>query len=379
MNFNFTEEQRLLADAADRFVRERYTFEARKGISKSADGWSREIWRELADLGITALNVPEAHGGIGGGPVETLLVVSAIGRGLLLEPVWPVAVLTPALLASLGCERTAGELLPSIATGESIVVVAHQEPASRGEVGFVATQARKDGDNYVLNGTKSVVLHAASANELLVSARTRGEPTSPTDVSVFRVDPKARGVTLKSYATLDGQRAADVVLENVTVPASARIGAEGQAFAAIEQAHDVGLAALCAEAVGIMQATLDATVAYTKERQQFGAPIAKFQVLQHRMVDMLMHIEQSRSMSYLAAIRCMDKDARERRRALSAAKVTIDQGARFVAQQAVQLHGGMGVTDELIVSHYFRRLTAIGLTLGDVDLHLERFAASSAA
>jgi alkylation response protein AidB-like acyl-CoA dehydrogenase len=379
MDFNFSDEQQLLADTVQRFVRDTYSFEARREILKSKSGWSRESWQALAGLGLTALNVPEEHGGLGSGPVETMLVMNALGEGLLLEPFLSAAVITPALLNRLEDKAAAEQLLPDIASGEKIVIVAHQEPQARGEIDSVSVRAEKTANGYVLDGLKSVVLGGGAADELLITARTSGRVNDTDGVSIFRVDPKAAGVSVKDYGTFDGQRAADIELKKVTVPVSSLIGTEGKAFSAVEAAHEQAISALCAEAVGIMKAVNATTLEYTKNRKQFGQPISRFQVLQHRMADMFLHSEQARSMSYLAAIKCIDPDASERRRALSAAKVVIGQAGRFIGQQAVQLHGGMGMTDELMVSHYFKRLTAIDLTLGDADFHLQQFAAASSA
>jgi alkylation response protein AidB-like acyl-CoA dehydrogenase len=375
MDFNFTEEQQLLADTVKRFVREDYTFEKRREILSSPEGWSRDVWSKLAELGLTALNVPEAHGGLNAGPVDTMLVMNALGEGLVVEPFLSAAVLAPALIAQLAHEKAAAELFEGIVSGERIVIVAHQESRSRGDVQYVSTRAEKSGDGYVLDGHKAVVAHGDAADELLVTARSSGQPTDRDGVSVFRVDPKASGVTIKGYRTIDGQHAADIELKGVKVAADRRLGAEGKAFDAIEAAHDIALSALCAEAVGIMKAINATTLDYTKNRKQFGQPIAKFQVLQHRMADMFLHSEQATSMSYLAAIKCVDPDPAERRRALSAAKIVIGQAGRFIGQQSIQLHGGMGMTDELMVSHHFKRITAIDLTLGDTDFHLQKFAA----
>ena len=353
--------------------------EHRREILKSSEGWSRDAWNELAGLGLTALNVPEEHGGLNAGPVDTMLVMNALGEGLVVEPFLAAAVVTPALLSSLGDEKAAAELFPGIASGERIVVFAHQEPNTRGETSHVTTRAEKSGDGYVIDGHKSVITHGGAADELLVSARTSGKPTDADGISVFRVDPKAAGVTAKSYRTIDGQTAADFELKGVKVSASSLVGAAGKAHAAIERTQDITISALCAEAVGIMKAVNASTLEYTKSRKQFGVPIAKFQVLQHRMADMFLQSEQALSMSYLAAIKCTEPDANERARALSAAKVVIGQAGRFVGQQAIQLHGGMGMTDELMVSHHFKRLTAIDLTLGDTDFHMQRFIATPAA
>jgi alkylation response protein AidB-like acyl-CoA dehydrogenase len=373
MDFNFTEEQQLLADTVRRFVREDYTFEKRREILKSPEGWSREVWGKLAELGLTALNVPEAHGGLNATPVDTMLVMNALGEGLVVEPFLSAAVLAPALIARLDDEKAAAELFEGLVSGERIVVIAHQEPHTRGELLSVSTRAEKSGDGYVLDGHKAVIAHGGAADELLVTARVSGQPGDRDGISVFRVDPKAAGVTVKSYGTIDGQRAADIQLKGVKVAADQRVGAEGKAFAAIEAAHEIALSALCAEAVGIMKAVNATTLEYTKSRKQFGVPIAKFQVLQHRMADMFLHSEQATSMSYLAAIKCVDPDDQERRRAIAAAKVVIGQAGRYVAQQSIQLHGGMGMTDELMVSHHFKRLTAIDLIFGDADFHIQKF------
>lgn len=378
MDFNFTDEQQLLADTVQRFVREHYTFEARREILQSDAGWSRDVWQEIAGLGLTAVNVPEEHGGLGAGPVETMLVMNAFGAALLLEPYLGAAVLSPALISSLGDTSAAAELLPAIASGERIVIVAHQEPQTRGELDSIATRAEKSGDGYVLQGKKSVIAHAPMADEFLITARTSGKPSDSAGVRVFRIPKDAPGVTINAYRTLDGTRAADLELDRVQAPASSLIGAETDVLAAVEAAHHVAMSALCAEAVGIMKAVNATTLDYTKNRKQFGQPIARFQVLQHRMVDMFIQAEQATSMSYLAAIKCQDQDIAERRRALSAAKVVIGQAGRFIAQQSVQLHGGMGMTDELMVSHYFKRLTAIDLTWGDADTHLQQVAAQLA-
>jgi alkylation response protein AidB-like acyl-CoA dehydrogenase len=377
MHFNFTDEQQLLADTVQRFVREQYSFEARRAILKSKDGWSRDIWQQLAGLGLTALNVPEEHGGLNAGPVDTMLVMNALGQGLLLEPYLSAAVVTPALLTRLQ-GAVATELLPATGAGERIVIVAHQEPKTRGELNVVNVRAEKSGDDYVLDGVKSVIAHGGAADDLLITARTSGKTDDMNGISVFRVDPKAKGVTVNSYSTIDGQHAADITLAKTRVPTANLVGPEGKAYAAIEAAHQIGISAICAEAVGIMKAVNAATLDYTKNRKQFGQPISRFQVLQHRMADMFIQSETAISMSYLAAIKCVDPDPLERRRALSAAKVMIGQAGRFVGQQAIQLHGGMGMTDELIVSHYFKRLTSIDLTFGDADFHTQQFVALTA-
>jgi hypothetical protein len=375
MNFEFSDEQQQLHDTVNRYLTDQYTFEKFRAINASPMGWDKAAWAGLAELGVLALNVPAAQGGLGFGPLETLSVMGACGRSLLLEPFLSSAVIATALLRAFADEAAAAELLTRMASGDAIAVLAHYEPDSRFETQWVRTRAQKSGDNYQLDGHKAVVLHAGAADTLLISARISGEPQDARGISLFRVPRDSKGLNLDQYPTIDGQRAADVYLKGVQIPASSRLGAEGDALPAIDAALDVGLAALCAEAVGVMQALVDATVAYVQSRQQFGTPIGRFQALQHRIADMLIHLEQARSMSYLAALRCIDENVAERRRALSAAKALVGQSSRFVGQQAVQLHGGMGMTDELIVSHWFKRLTAAELMFGDSDTHLQRYAA----
>jgi len=379
MDFDLTKEQQLLSDAVQRFVGKEYSFAAREATLDSKDGWSREIWAKLAELGLLGLQVPEEQGGMGSASVETMLTMNALGRGLLLEPYLPSAILATALIRDLGSPAQKEELLPAMAAGERIAVPAHAEAGARHELSRVATTGARSGDGFTLNGRKTVVLHAAAADALLVSARTSGGPADERGISLFIVPRGAPGLSLQTYRTLDGQRASDVSLRDVRVPSGALLGPEGSAFEAISAAWDLGTAAICAEAVGALQALLDSTVEYAKTRKQFGVPIGKFQALQHRMVEMLIHVEQARSMSYLAAIRATDSDAAERRRAISAAKVVIGQACRKVAQEAVQIHGGMGMTDELHVGHYFKRLTAIELSLGDTEHHLESFVRQTAA
>ena len=375
MNFEFSDEQQQLHDSVERYLAGQYSFDKFRAINASQAGWDKAAWAGLAELGVLALNVPAAQGGLGFGPLETLAMMGACGRSLLLEPFLSSAVIATAVLRAYPDDAAAAKLLTEMAEGKAIAVLAHFEKDSRFETQWVTTRAVRSDAGYQLDGHKAVVMHAAAADTLLISARTAGDAGDAAGVTLFRVPRSAPGLTLDAYATIDGQRAADVYLKGVEVPAAGRLGAEGTALAAIEAALDIGLAALCAEAVGVMQALLDATVTYVQNRQQFGVPIGRFQALQHRIADMLIHLEQARSMSYLAALRCADENVSERRRALSAAKAVIGQACRFVGQQAVQLHGGMGMTDELIVSHWFKRLTAAELMFGDSDAHLQRYAA----
>jgi alkylation response protein AidB-like acyl-CoA dehydrogenase len=375
VRFTPTAEQQQLGDMVQRFLNEQYTFETRRKILDSPAGWSREVWSKLAELGLLSLHVPEEQGGMAPGTIESLLTVTAMGKAMMLEPYVSSAIIATSLIRELGSAQQREELLPSMAAGERIAVPAHFEPGARYDLRRVTTAARRSGGAWALKGFKSVVLHAPAADLMMVSARTSGPPDEAAGISLFAVARDAAGVSLTPYRTLDGLCAAEVALDDAP---GALVGEEGRAFAGIVAAFDQGVAAICAEAAGALQATLDTTVEYTKMRKQFGVPIASFQALRHRMADMLMHVEQARSMSYLAAMRAAEAPSRERRKALAAAKVVVGNACRFVGQQAVQLHGGMGVTDETKVSHLFRRLTALEMQLGDTGHHLEQFIAASA-
>lgn len=370
MNFKFSDEQTQLRDSLARFLRKDYSFDKRREILKSATGCSAEVWKQFADMGLLAIGLPEDHGGLGGGAEDTLIVMEEFGRGLVVEPYLATVVLSAGLIARSGSDAQKAALLPGVAAGEKKLALAHYESGGRYDLTHVTTTATKDKNGYSLNGAKAVVLHGNSADTLLVSAKTA------TGISLFVVDAKATGLTRHGYPTHDGHRAADITLKNVTVSADALIGKEGAALPLIEQALDYGIAALCAEAVGNMTALHEATVTYLKTRKQFGVALGSFQVLQHRAADMLMQLEQARSMAYLATAKVSSTDAAERRRCLSAAKTFVGQAARYVGQQAVQLHGGIGVTEELAVGHYFKRLTLINATFGDADHHLGLFSDS---
>jgi alkylation response protein AidB-like acyl-CoA dehydrogenase len=373
MDFNYTEEQSALQDTLRRFIARDYGFEQRRALAKSAEGFSRAHWKQFADLGLLALPFPEDFGGMNGNAVDTLLVMEAFGRGLVLEPYLATVVVAGGLIRDAGSAAQKEELLPAIAGGELMMALAHYEPGARYELNHVATVARPDGSGWKLSGAKAVVLGGGAAGKLIVSARTSGGPRDSSGISLFIVDSKAPGVAVRSYPTQDGARAAEIRLDGVSVDTGALVGAKDMALPIIERALDYGIAALCAEAVGIMAALNEATLEYLKTRKQFGQPIGRFQALQHRMVDMVIATEQARSMATLAAVKADSPDAAERRRAVSAAKAYVGQQARFVGQQAVQLHGGMGVVDELNVSHYFKRLTMINATFGDADHHLGLF------
>jgi len=373
MDFKYSEEQLALQDTLSRFIAKDYGFEQRRALAGSEAGFSRGHWRRFADLGILALPFPEEFGGMNGNAVDTLLVMEMLGRGLVLEPYLATVVLSGGLIRDAGSQAQKEALLPAIAAGELLLALAHHEPGGRYETRHVATAARRDGDGYRVDGAKAVVIAGPSADKIIVSARTSGETRDEQGISLFLVDAETAGVRLRGYPTQDGGRAAEIALDNVRLPAAALIGAEGGALPAIERALDYAIAALCAEAVGIMTAVNETTLDYLKTRKQFGQPIGRFQVLQHRMVDMVIATEQARSMATLAAVRVDSADAALRRRSVSAAKAHIGQQARSVGQQAVQLHGGMGVVDELALAHYFKRLTMINATFGDADHHLGLF------
>jgi alkylation response protein AidB-like acyl-CoA dehydrogenase len=373
MDFAFSHEQQLLADTARRYITEQYGFDRRKQILASADGYSKDVWREFAELGFLGVNVPEEHGGLGGGPIETLLLAIAIGEGLVVEPYLSSAVLATRAIARLGSPLQREAWLPKLAGGELIAVLAAD--ATYGLGGDDVVRATAAGNGWELTGRVPVVYHAPAADLLLVAART-GSPGREAN-ALFAVPSHADGVGLAAYSTVDGQLAADLECRGVHVDGASRLGAEIEAeLAALA---DYGLFALCAEALGALDKCLALTVEYTRTRNQFGGPIGRFQALQHRMVDMLMRIEQARSLVYLAATRCDQVDAQARGSALSATKVLIADAARFVGQQAVQLHGGMGVSDEVAVSHYFKRLVAVELRFGSADAHLARYARGLAA
>ncbi|MBQ5964113.1 acyl-CoA dehydrogenase family protein [Massilia sp. ZL223] len=370
MNFDFKEEQLQFADALRRWVGRGYDFEKRRAIVRSDSGIDDRAWATLAELGMTALPVAEEHGGFGGSAVDMFVVMQELGRGLVVEPY--LATMLGAEFLRLGGGH--GELLAQVAGGELKLACALGERQSRHELNDIATRAEAHDAGWRLEGEKKAVLHGAAAGVLIVSARTGGGQRDAQGISLFALPADTPGITVTGYRTLDGMRAADVRLEGVLAPQASLIGKAGEGAAILEAAADYGAGLLCAEALGAMQALFDATLDYLKTRQQFGVPIGKFQGLQHRMADMYIHLEQARSMALLAAVRLAEGADDERRRVVSAAKYRVGQAARFIGQQAIQLHGGMGVTDELPASHYFKRLSMIELTLGDSDHHLARFA-----
>jgi pimeloyl-CoA dehydrogenase small subunit len=379
MNFDLSEEQQLLADSVKRYLANEYTIDARAKIVASDRGFSESVWAAFAEMGLLGVPFAEEHGGFGGNAVDVMLVMEAFGEALVVEPYWVNVGLAGRLVARAGSAEQQKRMLPALIQGKSKLAFAHTERTARYDLRHVGSRAKRAGQGFTLEGEKRAVLHGACADTLIVSARTSGADTDPSGISLFLVDRGASGLTVKDYRTLDELRAADVWFSGVTVPADALLGAEGQALSLIEDAADYATALLCAEAVGAMRFANDTTLEYLKTRNQFGVPIGTFQALQHRMVDMAISLEQARSMSYLACVKVDTAGAAERRRAVSAAKIKIADACRHVSQEAVQLHGGIGMTEELKVSHTFRRLTMIGQTFGDAEHHLERFAAADAA
>jgi pimeloyl-CoA dehydrogenase small subunit len=374
MDFDLTDEQRLLKDSVDRLIGDQYQFEQRKRYLAAADGWSRDAWKQYAELGLLGLPFAEQFGGFGGGPVETMIVMEAFGRGLVLEPYFATVILGGGLLRRAGTAAQQQALIPEIVQGKLKLAFAHVERQSRYDLADVATTARLDGAVWVLDGAKSVVLHGDCADRLLVTARVSGERRDRAGVGLFLIDASAPGVTRRGYPTQDGLRAAEVTLSGVRVAAGDVLGEAGAALPAIEHVMDEAIAALCAEAVGAMQVMHETTLEYLKTRQQFGRPIGQFQVLQHRSVDMLVALEQARSMAMFAAVMAGEEDATERRRAMAAAKVQIGRSGKHIGQEAIQLHGGIGMTMEYKVGHYFKRMTMIDMLFGDADTHLATLA-----
>jgi pimeloyl-CoA dehydrogenase small subunit len=377
MNFELSDEQTLLAETIKRFVATHYNFDARAKIIASPAGHSEDVWSAIAEMGLLGLPFAEAHGGFGGSTVDVMLVMEAIGEGLLVEPYLATVGLGGRFIARGGTKAQQDRILPELVQGKHTLAFAHTEPGARYDLRQVGLRARRSGDGWTLDGDKRMVVHGTQADTLVVSARTSGGETDAAGITLFLVPRTAAGVSVKDARTLDNLRAAEIRFTGVRVEADALLGREGEGFSLIEEVVDYATALLCAEAVGAIRYANDATLEYLKTRRQFGVPIGSFQALQHRMVEMMISYEQARSMAYLACVKIDSADAAERRRVISAAKIKIADACRHVSQESVQLHGGMGMTEELKVSHTFRRLTILAQTFGDAEHHLERFAASS--
>ena len=372
MDFSFTDEQSMLRDSVASYLADNYDFDTRKAAIASPDGWRPEVWRAFAnELGILGASFSEDLGGLGGDATDVMVVMEEFGKALVVEPYLGTVVIGGGFLTH-GKHSGAEDLVGKIISGDATFAFAWAEPQARYTVNDLKTTARRDGAGYTLNGAKAVVIGAPWASHLIVTARTGGAQRDTDGVSVFLVDKTAPGVAARDYPTVDGRRASEVTFDNVKLGADALIGPEGEALPLIRQVMDEAVAATCAEACGVLRRLHEGTLAYTKERKQFGAPIASFQVLQHRMVDMFIQLEQAISMTYMAHIK-LGESADERAKGVSAAKVQIGRACRFVGQNAIQLHGGMGMTTEMAIGHYFKRATMIEAEFGSTDHHLKRY------
>jgi alkylation response protein AidB-like acyl-CoA dehydrogenase len=373
VDIQFTDEQQLLRESIQRLLRDRYDFDTRCKIIATEEGWSRKHWDAFAELGLLAAPFPEEYGGLGAGPLASMIVMQEFGRHLVVEPFFETVVLGGGAIAQAGSSAQREEFLPKIAAGEATWALAWAEGRSRYDLNNVATTAARHGDEYVLSGAKAAVIGAPWADRLIVSARTSGDPRDRSGVSLFIVDRQSANLHLQSFKTIDGRRAAEITLRDVRVPAGRMLGEEGQGVAALEACRDRAIAALCAEAVGAMTELNSATLEYTKTRKQFGVALGTFQVLQHRMVDMFIALQESISLTqYLNLTLAANEPGCSR--LASGAKSKVGEAARFVGEQAIQLHGGMGMSDELNVGHYFKRIAAINIQFGDPTFHLLRYA-----
>ena len=372
MDFNFTEEQTLLENMLTSFVRDNYPWEAREAIVKTEEGWKPENWSQFAELGLLGVPFAEEFGGLGGSVVDTMIVMEQFGKGLVVEPYMPSVVLAGGLISSLGSKEQVESIIPNIISGDVRYAFAHSEPQSRFDLFDVKTSAAVSGDDFILNGFKSVVFGGPIATHLIISARTSGDQRDTNGITLFLVDKKSEGLTLQNYPTIDEYRASEVVIENLKVSKDMVLGEVDNAYNAIDENIDRSTIAVCAEAVGILEVLKDATIDYCKNRKQFGQAIGKNQSIQHRLVDMMIEYEQSKSILYMASTSDLS-DPTSRKKAVSAAKARIGKAIKYVGENSIQLHGGMGMVDEYLVSHYFKRATMLGVLFGNEDYHMKRF------
>lgn len=372
MHFELTEEQTLLENMVTAFVRDDYNWETREKIVKTEEGWKPENWSKFAELGLLSVPFSEDHGGLGGTAVDSMVVMEQFGKGLVVEPFMPSILLSGNLISKLANESQANEIIPKIIEGESRYVFAYAEPQSRFDLSDVKTSATKDDDEYTLNGFKSVVFGASMATHIIIAARTSGDQRSEDGITLFLADIKSNGITLQTYPTIDEYRASEVVIENLKISSDMVLGEVDKAYPVVEEVIDLATIAACSEAVGVLQVLKDSTIDYCKQRKQFGQPISKNQAIQHKLVDMMIEYEQAKSILY-AAVTADLSNADERKKAVSGAKARIGQSIKFVGESAIQLHGGMGMVDEYMISHYFKRATMLGVLFGNVDFHMKRF------
>jgi len=372
MNFSLSAEQQMLQDSISRFVQKDYDFDTRMKLVKSEVGYSKDNWKLFAELGWLMVPFSEADGGLGGSAADLMVVMEELGKGIVIEPFLATTVLAGGVIAKLGSDGQKESLLGGIMDGSLQLALAYSEPKSRYELANVATTAKENNLGYILNGHKAVVLNAGAADKIIVAARTSGQANDKTGISLFVVDANSEGVNVQAYRTQDGGRAAEVRLENVLVSGDQLLGKEGEALPVIESVLDRATLAICAEAVGAMEVIIQKTVEYTKTRVQFGVPIAKFQALQHRMADMFIEQQQAKSIVLMAAMK-LDQDSDDSAKSIAAMKSLVGRASRKVGQEAIQIHGGIGVTDELDVGHYFKRMTMIELLFGNSDYQTQRF------
>ena len=372
MNFELSEEQTLLENMVTAFVRDDYNWETREKIVKTEEGWKPENWSKFAELGLLSVPFSEDHGGLGGTAVDSMVVMEQFGKGLVVEPFMPSILLSGNLISKLANESQANEIIPKIIEGESRYVFAYAEPQSRFDLSDVKTSATKDGDEYTLNGFKSVVFGASMATHIIIAARTSGDQRSEDGITLFLADIKSNGITLQTYPTIDEYRASEVVIENLKISSDMVLGEVDKAYPVVEEVIDLATIAACSEAVGVLQVLKDSTIDYCKQRKQFGQPISKNQAIQHKLVDMMIEYEQSKSILYMACTSNLS-DPTSRKKAVSAAKARIGKAIKYVGENAIQLHGGMGMVDEYLVSHYFKRATMLGVLFGNEDYHMKRF------
>jgi len=372
MDFTFNEEQSLIQDQVDQFVQKEYDWETRQSLSNSELGFGEDNWKKFAELGWLGISVSEDSGGFGGSAIESMLIMEAFGKGLVVEPFLETVIMAGGLIDDHGSDQQKSSFLEPAVAGEMHLALAYAEPQSRFNLSDVVTEAKADGDNFIINGYKSVVMNGPSADQIIVSARTSGTQLDENGISLFIIDANASGLDKTNYKTVDGRRASDLTFENVSVSKENLIGDQDKGFEILDSAIDKAILAISAEAVGAMEVLYKTTVEYTKTREQFGTAIGKFQVLQHRMVDMFMEYEQCKSLLYMATMKHEEK-AEDAKKAISGLKYQVGKAGKFIGQQAVQLHGGMGVTDELNVGHYFKRLTTVGTIFGNTDYHLKKY------
>ena len=372
MDFTFNEEQTLIQDQVDQFVQKEYDWETRQSLSNSDLGFGEDNWKKFAELGWLGISVSEESGGFGGSAIESMLIMEAFGKGLVVEPFLETMIMSGGILDNHGSDQQKSSILEPAIAGEMQLALAYAEPQSRFNLSDVVTEAKEKDENFILNGYKSVVMNGPSADKIIVSARTSGSQMEEEGISLFIVDAASEGLNRTNYKTVDGKRASDITIENLSVPKENIIGQINSGFKILDSAIDTAILAISAEAVGAMEVLYKTTVEYTKTREQFGTAIGKFQVLQHRMVDMFMEYEQCKSLLYMATMKHEEGSA-DAKKAISGLKYQVGKAGKFIGQQAVQLHGGMGVTDELNVGHYFKRLTTVGTIFGNTDYHLKKY------